>query len=186
MMGSTMRITTHYAGLERDLANLFESTFSDSEGAAEGRLIGQLVSELLATTPAQDLSVFIAEDPPDGEPIAAVFFTRLLYERDDRVVSLLSPMAVRTDRQRQGVGQELLSRALEALREEGIDIVVTYGDPAFYRHLGFEPVDVRLVPAPFELSQPAGWLALSLGGNTISALPRSVQCVRALNRPAYW
>ena len=99
---------------------------------------------------------------------------------------LLSPLAVATARQGFGIGQELLGQALEALRSDGVDVVATYGDPAFYGKVGFEPVSEDRARAPLPLSQPIGWIGQSLSGGQLTPLKGPGTCVAALNDPALW
>ncbi|MEX0385932.1 GNAT family N-acetyltransferase [Spiribacter onubensis] len=178
--------STQISGRERALADLFRRTFTDSEGEAEGRLIGDLVRQLLDTTASEELRLFTIDQTHESAPLAAAIFTRLVYSEDARVVFLLSPVAVRTDHQGQGIGKDLLSDALRTLKAEGVDVVVTYGDPAFYGQLGFRPVSTFTLPAPFDLSQPMGWLAVALDGKPIHPLAGAVHCVEAMNRPDVW
>ena len=179
-----MRITQDHAPLDAAIAALFKATFAASEGDDEGALIGALAHALLNDTPKTDLRVFLALDGP--RLIGAVIFTRLCFAGDARRAFLLSPMAVATDRQGQGVGQALIAHALDALRAEGIDIAVTYGDPAFYGKLGFRPVSTETVPAPQPLSHPEGWIARSLTDAALTPLQGPATCANALNDPAYW
>lgn len=51
----------------------------------------------------------------------------------------LAPLAVRPDRQRQGIGTALVQAGLDRLRQAGCRLVVVLGDPAFYRRFGFRP-----------------------------------------------
>jgi putative acetyltransferase len=51
----------------------------------------------------------------------------------------LAPMAVRPDRQRQGIGSALVREGLAACRAAGHDVVVVVGHPAFYPRFGFVP-----------------------------------------------
>ena len=53
---------------------------------------------------------------------------------------MMAPVAVATAHQGKGIGQRLISHGLDALRREGVDIAVTYGDPAFHGRVGFKPV----------------------------------------------
>ena len=57
---------------------------------------------------------------------------------DGRIVGL-APMAVRPDRQRQGIGSALVRRGIEMLREAGWHGVVVLGHPAYYPRFGFIP-----------------------------------------------
>jgi putative acetyltransferase len=54
-------------------------------------------------------------------------------------VLVLSPLAVRPDRQGSGVGSALLTAALSAADERGAPAVFLEGDPAYYGPRGFSP-----------------------------------------------
>lgn len=179
-----MDFATGYRGREAQIVDLFRATFAASEGDQEGALIGELVRRLLHGTPAPDLHVFTAEDA--GKTVGGAVFSRLAYAHDPRTVFVLGPVAVATDRQREGIGQALLHHALAALRVAGVDIVMTYGDPAYYTQVGFVPVSEGDAPAPFPLQQPEGWLGQSLTDAAMTPLKGPSRCVAALDDPAYW
>jgi predicted N-acetyltransferase YhbS len=65
-------------------------------------------------------------------------------------------MAVHPNHQNNGIGQNLLLESIGFLKKQGIDILMTYGDPAYYGKVGFLPVAEHVVPAPFPLSMPIG------------------------------
>jgi putative acetyltransferase len=176
--------TTGILELKQELIDLFTATFTASEGPDEGALIGGLVRDLLAATPGDDIRVFCAE--LEGKVVGAVIFTRLTYAADPHSVFLLSPMAVAVERQRQGIGQALLRHALQALRCEGIQIALTYGDPNFYGRVGFRPVPEDQARAPLPLSMPHGWIGLSLTADPMPSLHGPSTCVPALNRSDVW
>lgn len=166
------------------ITELFNATFAASEGADEGDLVAGLARDLLTTTPDDDLRVFFVED--GGKPIGCIIFSRLRYTEDDRTVFLLSPVAVATAHQRKGVGQALLKHGLDALKAEDVNVVFTYGDPAYYGKVGFQPVTEGIAKAPCPLSMPHGWLAQTLDGRPLTPLQGGARCVPALNNPAYW
>ncbi|KLV09525.1 acetyltransferase [Photobacterium aquae] len=163
---------------------LFTQTFSDSEGETEGALIGELAREMMVTTNPEDIMVFVAEG--DGHLAGCIMMTRMGFDESERRVYLLSPVAVRTDCQRKGVGQGLIRFALEVLRAQGVEFVITYGDPNYYGKVGFEPVSEAVVPAPRVLTYPEGWLALSLCEQAIPAISGRSSCVSALDKQVYW
>lgn len=179
-----MKFSNVSDGAEQAVIDLFTATFAASEGAAEGAMIGGLVARQLAETPPDDIRVFTAWD--GATPVGGAVFTRLAYPDDPRAVVLLSPMAVATDRQGQGIGQALLRHALAALRAERVDVAMTYGDPAFYGKVGFMPVSLSTVPPPHPLSQPEGWVGQSLTGKALPPLKGPCTCVAALDDPAFW
>lgn len=179
-----MEFSQGIQGRDQEFVTLFTATFTASEGASEGALIGDLVRNQLSRTAAADLYVFTVES--DGVVIGGAVFTRLTYDQDDLSVFVLGPVAVATERQGQGVGRQLLTYALQTLRETRIDIAVTYGDPNYYSRVGFAPVTEALIPAPFALQYPEGWLAQSLTGTEMTPLKGAARCVEAFNDPAFW
>ncbi|GGB88487.1 N-acetyltransferase [Marivita lacus] len=179
-----MQITQDQGGRQDQIAQFFKDTFTASEGANEGTLIHALACDLLATTPADDLRVFTADDT--CTLCGCAIFTRLRFADDPRLVFLLSPMAVATEHQGKGVGQALLSHALNALRAEGVEVAVTYGDPNFYNRVGFAPVTTEMLPPPQLLKMPHGWIAQSLTDAALSPLAGPSTCAPALNHPEFW
>ena len=179
-----MDISTDYTAHPAEIAELFKVTFTASEGADEGTMVSDLARRLMADTTAHDLCGFLARE---GDAlVGAIFFSRMVYEGDTRLVFLLSPVAVATNRQGQGIGQMLISHGLGALRAEGAEIAVTYGDPNFYGRVGFKPAKVTDVPSPYTLQHPEGWLAQSLTGAPLAPIKGPANCVPAFANPALW
>lgn len=147
-------------------------------------MIGALARRLIAETPTEDLRVVTAWE--DGALLGGIFFTRLTYEGDPRRVFMMAPVAVATPHQGKGIGQRLIAHGLDALRQEGVDIAVTYGDPAFYGSVGFKPVSEADLPAPQPLGQPQGWIAQSLTDAPLTPLAGPARCVAAFDDPALW
>lgn len=162
---------------------LFVCAFSQAEDEAEGRLIGELVGEIFNSTAAHDLYGFVARNR--NELIGVILFTRLSYA-SERNVFMLSPVAVAPDSQRQGVGQQLIRYGLQQLKDAGVELVFTYGDPNYYSLVGYQPVSTDVLAAPMPLSQPHGWLCQNLDGQAISAIAEKPECVPAFQNPALW
>ena len=179
-----MDYSTEYQTQADTIAALFTNTFTDSEGSEEGALIGALARRLIAETPAEDLRVFTAWE--GGTLVGGIFFTCLTYEGDPRTVFLMAPVAVATALQGQRIGQRLIAHGLDALRQEGVDIAVTYGDPAFYDRVGFKSVSETDLPAPQPLNQPEGWIAQSLTEAPLTSFSGPARCVAAFDDPALW
>jgi predicted N-acetyltransferase YhbS len=179
-----MTITDLYRDSVDAIAQLFAATFADSEGAQEGRLIGDLARRLLTEVEPADLRVFSALE--DGAVVGSVIFSRLHYPQDERTVFLLSPLAVATSHQGRGVGQALLRHAFHTLREEGVESVITYGDVNFYSRVDFQQIEADQAEPPLALSYPHGWLGQSLDGDTFVSLKGPSQCVAQFNDPSLW
>jgi predicted N-acetyltransferase YhbS len=163
---------------------LFRATFTASEGPGEGALIGGLARRLLSETAAEDLHGFGAWD--DGALVGAILFSRMRYAQDARDAFVLGPVAVAPERQGQGIGQALIRHGLDALRARGVDVALTYGDPAYYGRFGFTAITTEVAAAPFRLTFPDGWQGQSLDGAGLRPLGGAVTCVDAFDDPAFW
>ena len=179
-----MDYSTDYTIHTEAIAELFESTFTASEGADEGALIGALARGLITETPTEDLRVFTAWE--NGKLLGGIFFTRLTYTADARTVFMMAPVAIAKAYQGNGIGQQLIAHGLETLKHEGVDIAVTYGDPTFYGRAGFKPVLEADVPAPQPLNHPEGWIAKSLTDAPLTPLSGPAHCVARFDDPAFW
>ena len=166
------------------IIDVFYDSFAASEGIDEGDLIQSIVKNLLGNTANSDLFVFGAIY--NNSIIGCAIFSRLTYLNDPRNIFILSPMAVHPNHQNNGIGQNPLLESIGFLKKQGIDILMTYGDPAYYGKVGFLPVAEHVVPAPFPLSMPIDWIGQSLNEANITTVQGSCACVPALNNPAIW
>lgn len=173
-----------YRNIQPELIELFRRTFSESENAEEGELIANLVKELLHLTNDEDKFVVSAHN--DETLIGCIIFSRLTFAGDERTVFMLSPVAIDTAMQKQGLGQLLIKHGLETIQQSGVDIAVTYGDPTFYHKVGFQQVTEELVPPPMKLNYPEGWQAQSLTDEPLSQLIGTSQCVTPFNKANLW
>ena len=178
-----MELSPYKTADEEEICELFTKVFSDSEGESEGTLIGDLVLNMMKRTEQKDIFGFVASE--QEQIIGCIFFTRLSFETPLEAF-ILSPVAVHTSHQGQGIGQKLIQYGIGQLREEGVHLVFTYGDPAFYSKVGFQCSAEKIAKAPFELTQPEGWLCQALDGGEIKPVSGSSSCVGALNNPEYW
>ncbi|NLS12181.1 N-acetyltransferase [Vibrio sp. SM6] len=168
----------------QELLTLFTDTFTAAANAEEGQIVGQLSVDLLETTAKDKLAVYVARDD-NGELAGAIIMSELEFNLPLQAW-LLSPAAVRTENQKQGIGQSLIRFALSDLSARGIEWVVTYGDPAFYGKVGFAPLSTEQLPAPHPLSMPQGWIGQSLNGQPLPTGLTKASCVSALDNPAIW
>ena len=168
---------------QRQIADLFQAVFSAAETEAEGVIVGELALELSQVIDDQAVQCFASyqQDVLTG----VIFFTRL-YFKDDISVYLLGPVAVSTGYQGQGIGQSLIRHGLHALKQQAVEVVITYGDPKFYTKVGFQPLSERQIQAPLTLSMPQGWQAQSLSSNPIPVIADRPSCVKAFDNPLYW
>ncbi len=178
-----MKFSTCKPNNADEIERLFIKVFSDSEGRSEGEAIGSLVNDFMDNTDANDLYCFIATE--NEQIIGSIFFTRMTFESGINAF-ILSPVATHTDHHGKGVGQKLINFGLDALKENGVELAITYGDPKFYSKVGFGVVTEQVVPAPQKLELPEGWLAQSLVGDEIEPIAGKSYCVEELNNPELW
>lgn len=116
--------------------DLVEQVFTDHESPEEGRTVRALVEEIRSKPYyLPELELLMLED---GVPVGYVMFSRFHIEGryTDRLV-LLSPAAVRTDLQRQGISRELIEHGLRKAADMGFTAAMVEGNPANYRARGF-------------------------------------------------
>ena len=178
-----MNLSIYDPNKSEEIKNLFTKVFSDSEGESEGVLIGNLAYELITETDPKDLYGFVATQ--DEKIIGCIFFSRLTFENDVRAF-ILSPVAVHTDHHGKGIGQKLINYGIKVLKEEGVELVMTYGDVNFYSKVGFKPISEEVVKAPLKLTYPEGWIGQSLISDTVAPIAGNSSCVKALNKPEIW
>lgn len=102
--------------------------------------IGVLLDELrLSWAWEPELSI-VAEH--DLDIFAHVLFTRAILDAPNRLVDVLvlSPVGVRPELHRQGIGTTLISQALNKIATERPEpAVFLEGNPTYYARFGFEP-----------------------------------------------
>jgi predicted N-acetyltransferase YhbS len=178
-----MKLSLYCESKSETITHFFKSVFAESEGETEGQIIAEFVANLIETTKPQDLIGCIAEEKQ--VILGGIFFSRLIVP-SGQLAFILSPVAVSTAVQGTGIGQKLIQYGLDHLRSLNVNLVFTYGDPGYYSKTGFIQINENIIKAPCPLSQPIGWLAQSLDGQEIQAMPGSTRCVEALNDPNLW
>jgi putative acetyltransferase len=126
----------------------------------ELRACGALVLERVSVDPDGTLEGYVAFSRVTGAGAAH----RLS-------ISCLAPVAVRPDRQRSGVGTQLIEAALAELRASGEDLVLVFGPPSYYPRFGFDAELARKVSAPYA---GAAFQALALSEAATAAMPIEV------------
>ncbi|MBT3321882.1 MAG: N-acetyltransferase [Anaerolineae bacterium] len=178
-----MKLSAYHSSKIEEIKELFTKTFSDSEGQSEGLVIGNLVHELLTSTANHDFYCFVAAE--NEQIIGSIIFSRMTFEAEINAF-LLSPVAISTSHQQKGIGQKLINFGLNTLKENGVELAFTYGDPNFYAKVGFSQITEKVVKAPLKLTYPEGWLAQSLLSDEIEAIMGNSYCVEAFNKPEIW
>ena len=165
------------------VAELFTNTFTASEGEQEGLLVGKLADDMCSAIDNRE--IICLGSFQQNLLVGSILFSRLDFAESTRVY-LLAPVAVATEYQGQGIGQSLILFGLDLLRQRKVGVAVTYGDPNYYSKLGFQPLSLQVIQAPYELSMPFGWQGISLTTQPIPVLKDRPQCVKAFDNPALW
>lgn len=88
----------------------------------------------------------------DESVVGHILFTPVTIGNEGRrVVGMgLAPMAVLPERQRQGIGSQLVMRGLEILRDRRCPFVVVVGHAEYYPRFGFEPCSRHRLASQWE------------------------------------
>jgi putative acetyltransferase len=99
--------------------------------------IGVLLDALRASWAWDDGLSFVAEH--EGELVGQVLYTHAILDASRALqgVLVLSPVGVRPDLQRSGIGSALITTTLGWLRERGEPLVFLEGHPTYYPRFGF-------------------------------------------------
>ena len=104
--------------------------------------------------------------------VGHILFTPVVVESASRrLVGMgLAPMAVLPDRQRQGIGSQLVRRGVDILRERGCPFVVVVGHPEYYPRFGFEPASAHALVSQWDGIPDAAFMVLILDDHAMAGV----------------
>lgn len=118
---------------------LVETVFTQWADTEEGRTVRRLVEEIRAKRYYLPELELVMVDEAD-EVIGYAMFSRFHIEgRYEDELLLLTPVAVKTELQRQHISKELLEHGLAKAEKLGFSAVLVEGDPRNYVPRGFQP-----------------------------------------------
>ena len=122
----------------RPSLELVEAVFTAHENAEEGKLVRSLVEEIRSKRfYLPELELVMVEDDTD-EVIGYVNFSRFHLEgKYENELLLLSPVATKTQLQRQHISKKLIEYGFEKAKALGYKAVIVEGNPMNYRSRGF-------------------------------------------------
>jgi putative acetyltransferase len=117
-----------------------------------------------------DVLSLVAES--DGEIVGHILFSPVTIEdgSQSRQGMGLAPMAVTPDRQRQGIGSELVQAGLEILRKQGCPFIIVLGHPDFYPRFGFVPAFRHGLRCQWEGVTDAAFMVLVLDASSMAGV----------------
>ena len=135
--------------------DLVEQVFTAHSDAEEGKLVRALVEEIRAKRfylPELELVMVDEHDAPIGYCNFARFHLEGKYENE---LLLLSPVAVKTELQRQHISKALIEYGFEQARAMGYKAVIVEGNPMNYRSRGFVTAADHGITAHESIGLPA-------------------------------
>ncbi len=129
--------------------DLIERAFSDYEGEAEGRVVRALAQEIRSGKYYLPQLDIIAVDD-HGEVVGVAIFSRFEIEgRYGDELLMLTPVAVKTELQRQHISKDMIEFGFRRGRELGFRAVLVEGNPKNYHARGFKTSrDYGIVAGP--------------------------------------
>ncbi len=146
-----------------------------------------LVKDLLGDPTAEPTISLLAYE--GKRAVGHVLFTNAWLEPAyEKSVSILAPLAVIPDFQKQGIGKQLTETGIRMLSKAGTDLVFVLGHPEYYPYFGFKPAGALGFSAPYPiLEKNAGaWMVLALNPDAVGSFERTVRCAETMDRPEYW
>ena len=117
---------------------LVETVFTAHCDAQEGKLVRSLVEEIRSKRFYLPELELVMVDGDTDEVIGYVNFSRFhLDGKYEEELLLLSPVAVKTELQRQHISKELIEYGFEKAAAMGYKAVIVEGNPKNYRNRGF-------------------------------------------------
>jgi len=115
-----------------------ERVFAEHDSAREGRFVRRLTEEIRAGRyHVPELELMMADET--DAIIGYAMFSRFPLEgKHENELLLLSPVAVKTELQRQHISKELLEYGMQKAAALGFRAAIVEGDPRNYRSRGFE------------------------------------------------
>ena len=147
-----------------------------------------LVQDLLTDPSAAPLCSLLAFD--GDRAVGHILFTAAHLENSPQraAVSILAPLAVIPEYQKQGIGGKLIERGLQQLTDSGVELVFVLGHPDYYPRHGFKPAGVQGFDAPYPIPEKHAdaWMVQELQPGVIGRVSGQVRCADMMDKPEYW
>jgi putative acetyltransferase len=137
---------------EREISEVVEAAFGDAS-------VAEFTESIRASEGYVPVLTFVGEDGGTIVGYTMLSYVGLDGGPVDRLL-VLTPVAVRPDKQRRGVGTAVVRAAVAAADERGEALVLVEGVPAHYPRFGFVSATALGLERPDERIPDQAWLAL--------------------------
>ncbi len=146
--------------IRREQPDDAEAVFAVIEAAFGDRSVAEFAGRVRASTGHVRELALVAEE--EGEIVGHTMLSYVAVEDDERKLLILTPMSVRPDRQRNGIGRRLVQAALAAADARNEPLVLVEGIPAYYPRFGFRSATELGLERPDERIPDDAWMAIPL------------------------
>lgn len=117
---------------------LVEDVFTKYDSPEEGKTVRQLVEEIrVKKYYIPELELIMVDE--NDEVIGYAMFSRFHIEgRYENELLILTPVAVKTELQRQHISKDILEYGFEIAKKLGFKAILVEGDPSNYNNRGFQ------------------------------------------------
>lgn len=176
-MNITIRETQH-----SDLTEIMRV----EEEAFGSNIEAELVQNLLNDQTAEPRLSLLAFD--GNSAVGHILFTAITIGESTVKASILAPLAVTPEAQKQGIGGKLIKAGLAQLKAQSVSIVLVLGHPEYYTRYGFSPVYPHPINAPYPIPEEHrdAWMMHVLDDTDLSSVAGTVTVSDELGKPEYW
>ena len=157
-------------------------------GKDKGPVIAKLVNDLLNDETAMPILSLVAVE--NDKLVGHILFTKAVVTKSEKSISaqILAPLAILPDKQKKGIGEKLINKGLQILKESGTELVFVLGHPTYYPRCGFIPAGKQGFEAPYPIPEEhaEAWMIQELSGDVLKKYSGKVQCSKILNEPQHW
>jgi putative acetyltransferase len=156
---------------QEDIVQIHEVNLLAFGQENEAKLV-DLLRESNAFIPGLSLVAVI-----DNEIVGHILFSKITIVSETSIQEAglaLAPMAVRPDRQKQGIGSRLVKAGLNKARELGYKSVIVLGHEQYYPRFGFIPAVKWNIKAPFDVPENV-FMAIELVPDSLANVSGTVR-----------
>jgi len=160
------------------------------KAAFESGQQANITEQLMKDDSAKPIESFLAFD--EDKPIGHILFTNATVEgyQKSEHICFLSPIAIIPEYQGEDIDKMLMEEGLKKLEKSGIEMIFVYGDPQYYKTLGFVPEAETFgfaPPYPVPDRHSKAWMVRPLSHiRGLSNSAGKVAVADSLNKPELW